>query len=99
VFSHIYQSNLSPAKVAGYRARAGRIELAVDNFFTVFFFNDFNAQLAKSWKSYVSIDFCPAFALFECPASACFKSALQALIRAISTQSARARQTKRCRAL
>jgi hypothetical protein len=43
VFSHIYQSNLSPAKVAGYRARAGRIELAVDNFLTVFFFNDFKA--------------------------------------------------------
>jgi hypothetical protein len=98
VFSHIYQSNLSPAKVAGYRARAARIGLAVDNFFTVFFFNDFNAQLAKSWKSYVFIDFCRAFALFECPASARVKSALQALIRAISTQSARARQTKRCRA-
>jgi hypothetical protein len=51
VFSHIYQSNLSPAKVAGYRARAGRIGLAVDNFLTVFFFNDFKAQAAKSLES------------------------------------------------
>jgi hypothetical protein len=51
VFSHIYQSNLSPAKVAGYRARAGRIGLAVDNFLTVFFFNEFKAQVAKSLES------------------------------------------------
>jgi hypothetical protein len=51
VFSHIYQSNLSPAKVAGYRVGAGRIGLAVDNFLTVFFFNDFIAQAAKSLES------------------------------------------------
>jgi hypothetical protein len=44
VFSHIYLSNLSPAKVMGFWARAGRNELAVDNFLAVFFFNDFNAQ-------------------------------------------------------
>jgi hypothetical protein len=50
VFSHIYQSNLSPSKVAVYRARAGRIGLAVDNFFTEKFFNDFKAQTAKSWE-------------------------------------------------
>jgi hypothetical protein len=99
VFSHIYQSNLSPAKLAGYRARAAQIGLAVDNFLTVFFFNDFNAQLAKSWKSYVFIDFCRAFALFECPVIARVKSALQALIRASSTQSIRGTQTMRCRAL
>jgi len=48
VFSHIYQSNLSPAKLAGYRARAGRIGLAVDNFLTKKFFNDFNSRCAKS---------------------------------------------------
>jgi hypothetical protein len=51
VFSHIYQSNLSPAKVAGYRASAARIGLSVDNFLTVFFFNDFKAQAAKSLES------------------------------------------------
>ena len=39
------------AKVAGYRARAARIGLAVDNFLTVFFFNDFKAQAAKSLES------------------------------------------------
>ena len=48
VFSHIYQSNLSPSKVAGYRARAGRIGLAVDNFLTEKIFNDFNSRFAKS---------------------------------------------------
>jgi hypothetical protein len=51
VFSHIYLGNLSPAKVTGYRARAGRNELAVDNFLPVFFFNDFKAQMAKSLES------------------------------------------------
>jgi hypothetical protein len=44
VFSYIYLDNLSPAKVTGFWAVAGRNELAVDNFFTVFFFNDFNAE-------------------------------------------------------
>jgi len=48
VFSHIYQSNLSPSKVAGYRARAARIGAAVDNFFTEKIFNDFNSRFAKS---------------------------------------------------
>jgi hypothetical protein len=51
VFSHIYQSNLSPSKLAGYQAGSGRIGLAVDNFSAVFFFNDFNAQTLKSIKS------------------------------------------------
>jgi hypothetical protein len=98
VFSHIYQSNLSPAKLAGYRARAGRIELSVDNFLMVFFFNDFNAQLPKSLESLVFIYFREGLALIECPESARFKSALQALIRAACTQSIRATQTMRCRA-
>jgi hypothetical protein len=31
-------------KVTGFWTRAGQNELAVDNFFAVFFFNDFNAQ-------------------------------------------------------
>jgi hypothetical protein len=43
VFSYIYLGNLSPAKVMGFWAVAGQIELAVDNFLAVFFFNDFNA--------------------------------------------------------
>jgi len=51
VFSHIYQSNLSPAKVAGYRARAALIGSAVDNFFAEKFFNDFKAQATKSLES------------------------------------------------
>jgi hypothetical protein len=44
VFSHIYQDNLSPFKLLGFWAGAGRTELAVDNFLPVFFFNDFNAK-------------------------------------------------------
>jgi hypothetical protein len=51
VFSYIYLDNLSPANVMGFSAGAGLNEQAVDNFFTVFFFNDFNAQTMKSWKS------------------------------------------------
>jgi len=51
VFSFIYLDNLSPAKVTGFWAVAGRNGLAVDNFFAVFFFNDFNAQTLKSIKS------------------------------------------------
>ena len=74
--------------MAGYRARAGRIELAVDNFLTVLFFNDFKAHLAKSLEMRLFIDFRRAFALFECPAIARVKSALQTLISASSTQSA-----------
>jgi hypothetical protein len=41
----------------GFSAEAGRNELAVDNFLAVFFFNDFNAQSIKSWKSNISRDF------------------------------------------
>jgi len=57
VFSHIYLDNLSPSKLAGFWVRAGRNELAVDNFLTVFFFNDFNAQTVKSLESSIFIDF------------------------------------------
>jgi len=63
VFSHIYQSNLSPSKVAGYRARAARIGLAVDNFFTEKIFNDFNSRCAKSVEMLIFIDFRRVFAL------------------------------------
>jgi len=56
VFSYIYLDNLSPAKVMGFSAEAGRNELAVDNFLTVFFFNDFNAKPLKSMKSWISRD-------------------------------------------
>jgi len=48
VFSHIYQSNLSPSKVAGYRSLAALIGLSVDNFFAEKIFNDFNSYCAKS---------------------------------------------------
>jgi sorbitol-specific phosphotransferase system component IIA len=68
VFSHIYQSNRSPSKVAGYRARAARIGLAVDNFFAEKIFNDFNERYTKSLESCVFIDFHAGFALIECPA-------------------------------
>jgi hypothetical protein len=51
VFSYIYLDNLSPAKMLGFWTRAERNELAVDNFLVVFFFNDFNAQIAESMKS------------------------------------------------
>jgi hypothetical protein len=84
--------------VAGYRARASLIELAVDNFLTKKFFNDFKAQLVKSLEMRLFIDFRSPVALIECPASECFKSALQALIMASSTQSVRYTQTMRCRA-
>jgi len=57
VFSYIYLDNLSPAKLLGFWAEARRNELAVDNFFTVFFFNVFNAQTMKSWKTNISRDF------------------------------------------
>jgi hypothetical protein len=55
-------------------------ELPVDNFFTEIFFNDFNAQPAKSYKSTLFIDFRPNHALFQCPAGQGVKKALQALI-------------------
>jgi hypothetical protein len=57
VFSYIYLDNLSPAKQSGFCGAAGRNELAVDNFSAVFFFNDFNDQTLKSWKSNISRDF------------------------------------------
>jgi hypothetical protein len=57
VFSYIYLDNLSPAKVMGFSAGAGRNELAVDNFLTVFFFNDFNAQTPKCVESNIFRDF------------------------------------------
>jgi hypothetical protein len=57
VFSYIYLDNLSPANLLGFLAVAGRNELAVDNFLVVFFFNEFNAQSLKSWKTNISRDF------------------------------------------
>jgi hypothetical protein len=57
VFSHIYLGNLSPAKVAGYRARAGQNEQVVDNFLAVFFINDFKARTVESLESSISRDF------------------------------------------
>jgi len=51
VFSYIYLDNLSRAKLMGFSAGAGQNELAVDNFFTVFFFNDFNTKFKKSIKT------------------------------------------------
>jgi hypothetical protein len=51
VFSHIYLGNLSPPTLAGYRARAGRNELVVDNFFAEKILNNFKAQSAKSLES------------------------------------------------
>jgi hypothetical protein len=80
VFSHIYLDNLSPAKVAGFRLDLAQDELPVDNFSTEIFFNDFNAQPAKSCKSTVFIYFRHDLALFQCPAGQGVKKALQALI-------------------
>jgi hypothetical protein len=57
VFSHIYLGNLSPFTLAGYRARAGRNELVVDNFFTEKIINDFSSQTSESMKSTISRDF------------------------------------------
>jgi hypothetical protein len=51
VFSYIYLDNLSPVNVAGFLVGAGQNGLAVDNFFVIFFINDFNAQTLKSMKS------------------------------------------------
>jgi hypothetical protein len=56
------------------------VELVVDNFFAEIFFNDFNAQPAKSCKSTVFIYFRQDHALFQCPAEQGVKKALQALI-------------------
>jgi len=57
VFSYIYLDNLSPAKLSVFWVEARRNELTVDNFFTVFFFNDFNAQMPKCVESYIARDF------------------------------------------
>jgi len=57
VFSYIYLNNLSPANLLGFLSVSGRNELAVDNFFAVFFFNDFNAQISKCVESSISRDF------------------------------------------
>jgi hypothetical protein len=43
--------------MVGFWAIAGRNELAVDNFFEVFFFNEINDQPPKSWKSTFFRDF------------------------------------------
>jgi len=56
------------------------VEHVVDNFFAEIFFNDFNAQPAKSCKSTIFIDFRRDLALFECPAEQGVKKTLQALI-------------------
>jgi len=80
LFSHIYLDNRSPAKVAGFRLDLAQDEFPVDNFFTKIFFNDFNAQPAKSCKSTLFIDFRRDLALFQCPAEQGVKKALLALI-------------------
>jgi len=67
VFSHIYLDNLKPAKLTGYRAKAAKNTLAVDNFLVVFFFNEINDFLPKSWKLRFFIDFLEGRALFQCP--------------------------------
>jgi hypothetical protein len=56
------------------------VEHVVDNFSAEIFFNDFNAQPAKSCKSTIFIDFRHDLALFQCPAGQGVKTALQALI-------------------
>jgi hypothetical protein len=60
--------------------KRGVVEHVVDNFFAEIFFNDFNAQPAKSCKSTIFIDFRRDLALFECPAEQGVKKTLQALI-------------------
>jgi hypothetical protein len=56
------------------------VEHVVDNFSNEFFFNDFNAQPAKSCKSMFFMYFRHDLALFQCPAGQGVKKALQALI-------------------
>jgi hypothetical protein len=80
VFSHIYQDNRCPANLAGFRLDLAQDELPVDNFFNEIFFNDFNAQSAKSCKSTVFIYFRQDHALFQCPAEQGVEKALHALI-------------------
>jgi hypothetical protein len=81
VFSPIYLDNGRPAKEAGFRLGPTQDELSVDNFFTENFFNDFNAQSAKSCKSTLFMDFRRDLAHFQCPAGQGVKAALQALIK------------------
>jgi hypothetical protein len=69
VFSHIYLDNLRPAKLAGYRAKAAKNALAVDNFLVFFFINEINDFLPKSWKLRFFIYFSKDRALFQCPRS------------------------------
>ncbi len=45
--------------------KRGVVEHVVDNFFAEIFFNDFNAQPAKSCKSTIFIDFRFKHALFS----------------------------------
>jgi hypothetical protein len=52
--------------MVGFRARSWAKELAVDNFFAVFFFNDFNAQTLKCMKSTIFIYFCEDLTLIKC---------------------------------
>ena len=67
MFSHIYLDNLKPAKLAGYRVKAAKNALAVDNFFVVFFINEINDFLPKSLKLRLFIYFLEGRALFQCP--------------------------------
>ena len=67
MFSHIYLDNLKPANLAGYRAEAAKNALAVDNFLVVFFINEINDFLPKSWKLRFFIYFLEGRALFQCP--------------------------------
>jgi len=69
VFSHIYLDNLKPAKLMGYRAKAAKNAMAVDNFFADFFFIEINWLSPKSWKLRFFIDFLEGRALFQCPRS------------------------------
>ncbi len=67
MFSHIYLDKLRPANLAGYRAEAAKNALAVDNFLVVFFINEINDFLPKSWKLRFFIYFLEGRALFQCP--------------------------------
>jgi len=105
MFSSIYLGNLSPAEMAGYRgSAAGTLDKgvgkgrSVDNFFMEKISNDFNAQVPKSRKSILFIDFRPDWALFQCPAQQGVKQALQAVWPTTSTQRRRAGLFSRCRA-
>jgi hypothetical protein len=53
--------------LTGYRAKAAKNALAVDNFLVVFFINEINDFLPKSWKLRFFIYFLAGRALFQCP--------------------------------